>query len=163
MVAAAVDSVATAALLFPHAARDRTKAIAMVNASVFFFIIILHSCALWRIWVCADTQTSPQFIRCAQTPNSSIIPETQDKSRLFAKRAPSAGEIPSEVILRMWLKNYFFLFFKYSRPTYRRIRIQVTASVLNRITEVRGMAPSSFLPKEAALPWPRRYRLSTSL
>ena len=135
----------------------------MVNASVFFFIIILHSCALWRIWVCADTQTSPQFIRCAQTPNSSIIPETQDKSRLFAKRAPSAGEIPSEAILRMGLKNYFFLFFKYSRPTYTRIRIQVTASVLNRITEVRGMAPSSFLPKEASLPWPRRYRLSTSL
>ena len=45
VVAAAVDSAATSELLFPHAARDRTRAIAMVNASVFFFIIILHSCA----------------------------------------------------------------------------------------------------------------------
>lgn len=55
--------------------------------------------------------------------------------------------IPPDIILRMGLKNYFFLFFKYSRPTYRRIRSQVTASVLNRITEARGMAPSSFLPE----------------
>ena len=68
------------------------------------------------------------------------------------KKSPMRRIIPPDIILRMGLKNYLFLFFKYSRPTYRRIRTQVTASVLNRITEARGMAPSSFLPKEASLP-----------